>query len=359
MDKNKSEKLKEILNQTISQEEIEKKLKKEIKNAATKKAEQKKKEDEEQTKTLENVEAEKENIKIEIKEEHLEKTNIEKKQVVVEENTKVKNNQQEPSTNKEVLIPNVRNKKKEHQDINILLYLVGAIALLLFLVVVYLFIYKEDLSKSNLDTKPQKISTEKFYEEKVKENQKEIKKDILAIQNDTVIKEPMIKVQNDIKEIKKVKPKEIEKIVIKEKIVTKVVNLDKKNFKTYYNSSKYNSLKCYNFKAGDIFPTNACKNNLQKFLKENKKAIRFEIIPVISENDNIIFNKMKENIKKMDKTFQNKVEEYMYRGLSRERVLETSWFIRDVLGEDTILTPTNYYVKSKKNNKGIIVKAYH
>jgi len=61
----------------------------------------------------------------------------------------------------------------------------------------------------------------------------------------------------------------------------------------------------------------------------------------------------------MDKAFQDRVKEYMYRGLSRERVLETTWYIKDVLGEDTILTPTNYYVKSKKNNKGIIIKAYH
>ncbi len=68
---------------------------------------------------------------------------------------------------------------------------------------------------------------------------------------------------------------------------------------------------------------------------------------------------MKDNIKQMDKAFQDRVKEYMFRGLSRERVLETSWQIKDILGEDTVLTPTNYYVKSKKNNKGIIIKAYH
>ncbi|PLY06838.1 MAG: hypothetical protein C0625_07805 [Arcobacter sp.] len=157
------------------------------------------------------------------------------------------------------------------------------------------------------------------------------------------------------------KPKEIIKIkeVIKEKIVTKIVKLDKKNFKEYYNSSKYKTLKCYNFKEGDVFPDIQCKTDLKKFLKDNKDALRFEVIPVIAENDNKVFLKMQSNIQNMNKDFQEKVKEYMFKGLSRDRVLETSWYIKDTLGEDTILTPTNYYVKSKKENKGIIIKAYH
>lgn len=318
LDKNKSDKLKEILSQTISQEEIEEKLKQEIKTASEKKAEHKSQK--------------KENIKIEIKEEAL----------PYNDTTKEK----EQTSNKEVIIPSIRNKKKENRDINTLLYLVGIIALLLFLVVIYLFINKDNLSKSNLVTNNKEITTEKFYKEKIKKDTE----NIVSINNDKVVKEPIIK---------EVKPKEIIKEIIKEKIVTKIVKLDKKNFKTYYNSSKYNSLKCYNFKAGNIFPTSLCKNNLAKFLKDNKNAIRFEVIPVISKSDNIVFNKMQSNLKNMDKTFQNRVKEYMYRGLSRERVLETTWYIKDILGVDTILTPTNYYVKSKKNNKGIIVKAYH
>lgn len=338
MDKNKSEKLKEILNQTISQEEIEQKLKKEIKNAAKEKAEQKIKADadakkfeetKKETKNLEEQKIKKDNTKIEIKEEPLLNTNKKEKKVV---------------------IPSVRNKKKESFDINILIYLVGAIAILLFLVVIYLFINKDNLSKSNTVTN-NKMTPAKVYTKEVKENKE-------------VIKETIVKVQENTKEIiKEEKPKEIIKEVIKEvikeKIVTKVVPLDKKNFKSYYNSTKYNSLKCYNFKAGDIFPTSICKNNLVKFLKDNKNAIRFEIVSVIGKSDNIIFNKMQENIKSMDKAFQNRVKEYMNKGLSRERVLETTWYIKDILGEDTILTPTNYYVKSKKNNKGIIIKAYH
>ena len=74
---------------------------------------------------------------------------------------------------------------------------------------------------------------------------------------------------------------------------------------------------------------------MKKFLNANKNALRFEIIPVIAQDDNLIFDKMKNNLKSMDKEFQNRVKEYMFRGLSRERVLETSWQVKDILGEDT------------------------
>lgn len=298
MDKNKSEKLKEILNQTISQEEIESKLKKEIKISATKKAKEKKEKEEEALK--------------EIKEEKP----IEKKEEAKED----------------LIIPNVRNKKKESMNINIniLLYLAGSIAVLLFIVVIYLFTSKTDIfSQSN-----------PIVEEKVEEK---IEKKIEVI-NDT----------------KQIEPKVITKEIIKEKVVTKIVDLDKQNFKTYYNSLKFNTLKCYKFKAGDVFPTKSCKENLKKFLNENKNSIKFEIIPVIAQDDNILISKLNlKNNKNLDDSFKNKIEEYIFKGLGRQRVLETTWHVKDILGEDTILTPTNYYVKSKKNNKGVIIKAYY
>lgn len=68
---------------------------------------------------------------------------------------------------------------------------------------------------------------------------------------------------------------------------------------------------------------------------------------------------MKNALDSKDEKFIAIVKEYMYRGLSRERVLETSSQIKSILGEDIILTPTNYYVKSTKNNKGVIIRAYH
>jgi len=371
VDKSKSEKLKEILNQTLSPKDIEEKLKKEIENSAKKKIEEqkenrKKEEEQEELLKAKRIQDAIENLETQTEKEELNKHEFIKKDLAKE------------SLNEEVVIPSVREKKKEQQNINLLLYLIIIIAVLLLAIAIYLYTNKkspvltenkiikeqlvedkedkEDEKKIDLktidkeDKKEKLLVSEPIEKEAIKS--KPLKKEEVLIKEETVKKEVLPVAQ---------KPKEIIKIkeVIKEKIVTKIVKLDKKNFKEYYNSSKYKTLKCYNFKAGDVFPDIQCKTDLKKFLKDNKNALRFEVIPVIAEDDNKVFLKMQSNIQNMNKEFQEKVKEYMFKGLSRDRVLETSWYIKDTLGEDTILTPTNYYVKSKKENKGIIIKAYH
>lgn len=262
MDLNKTEKLKEVLNQTLSSEDIQKKLKEEMKNNALKK-------------------------KSEAREEKIENEAIEKKDLFNEVD------------NKEVLEKKVSKKEKDDRTINLLLYFVGVVALLLFVVVIYLFVKDDEIMKPKEVIKNSKIEKESFFK------------------------------------------------------------LNKENFKIFYNSRTMNTLKCYNFKEGDVFLNIQCQKKLKEFLKNNKDALRFEVIPVLSINDNKIYTKMESNLKDMKKDFKDIVKEYMLRGLSRERVLEASKYIKDNLGENTILTPTNYYVKSKKDNKGIIVNAYH
>lgn len=141
-----------------------------------KKAEQKKAEQEEVKKTEETkIEEEKtnniqkSNPEIAIKEEPLTKPLKEKQtEEKIEEKTnskfdeiEIETSEEKPAENKKVVIPSVRDKKKENRDINILLYLVGAIAILLFLVVIYLFMNKDDLSNVGLSMKNKEISTEK------------------------------------------------------------------------------------------------------------------------------------------------------------------------------------------------------
>ncbi len=310
MDKSRADKLKEILNQTLSSEEIEKKLKEEVKQTTTKKT------------SKENSEEYK---------------------------------KEESPLNKKVKIPNIRDKKRENININIILYLTMIIVILLLSIVIYLFLKEPKEQKNQATIKKEKIiEEEKTIKEKF-ESPDEETQDKIEINN---LEKKLIENEGIGKETKH-KPKIQIKEIIKEKVVTKVTKLDKKNFKEYYNSTKYNTLKCYNFEAGNIFPDKECTNSLEKFLTTNKNAIRFEVIPVIADVDYTIFKNLDENIKNLDKNYQERIKEYMLRGLSRERVLETSWRIKDVLGKDTILTPTNYYVKSKKDNKGVIIKAYH
>lgn len=324
MDKKKSEQLKKVLDETMSSEEIEKKLK------------------EEKAKKALNI------LRSE------------------DETTMKKEEKKESAFKEKVEIPNIRDKKQENKNLNITLILTSIIALLLLIATIYIFTKEENIEKKQTKEmtqaqeevkkeilEPKTKALEKITEQTPlnKESEKEVEK-IKAVEEIKKETEEVLKPSN---ETQKPKIKEI----VKEVVVTKVVNLEKSNFKEYYNSLKYKSLKCYDFKAGDIFPNKKCKSDLKTFLEKNKKALRFEVIPVIAEDDNLVFTKMEANLKTMDENFKNRVKEYMFRGLSRERVLETSWEIKEILGEDVILTPTNYYVKSKKNNKGVIIKAYH
>lgn len=98
-------------------------------------------------------------------------------------------------------------------------------------------------------------------------------------------------------------------------------------------------------------PTNACKKSLTKFLEDNKKAIRLELIGVVGIDD----------IKKANSLAKDeKIQEYIIRGIARDRVIEASWFIKELLKDkNAVITPVNYYIKSKKNNKGLVLRAYN
>ncbi len=157
----------------------------------------------------------------------------------------------------------------------------------------------------------------------------------------------------------KVEVKEVIKIVVDEKIVPKIVDLDNKNFNKYYNTSEFNTLKCYDFKDAQTNLSKNCSQKIDKFFEDNSNSIRFEIIPVVGQSDNIIYNQLKNNIKEFDSKFKEKVEDYLLFGLSKQRVLDTTFYIKEKFGDDIIIVPTNYYVKSTKDNKGIIIRAYY
>lgn len=155
-----------------------------------------------------------------------------------------------------------------------------------------------------------------------------------------------------------VEVKEIVKVVVNEKIVPKVVDLDNKNFKKYYNSLEFNTLKCYDFRAIQTYLPKECAEKIDIFIKENINSTKFEIIPVVSDEDNELYKKIESKIVELDDNIKTNIEDYLLFGLSKQRVLETTFYIKEKFGEDMIIVPTNYFVKSSKNNKGIIIKAY-
>lgn len=136
---------------------------------------------------------------------------------------------------------------------------------------------------------------------------------------------------------------------------------EKSYFDKLYNSKNYDTFKCYSFKDGKIsLPIKECKENLDEFLIKNRTANRFEIVPLISENDSIIYKDIEKNLSDKTQEQKDKIKEYLNIGLSSERILESVWFIKKILGETTIVTSSQYYVKSdNKDEKGVIIRAYH
>lgn len=263
---------------------------------------------------------------------------------------KLKEENKKSNSKEKVKIPYIKNiEHDDEKESNLLLYSISIIAFLLFLLTIYLFVRtpnEEQIDKKILTEQENIINTPNEIKEFVKD-------EIMTVLKNDQSENQITETPNE-EETKEIIT---EKIV--EKTIEKEVILEKGNFKEYYNSLKFNTLKCYNFKTADINLDSSCLNDLPKFLNENKNAIRFEIIPVLAEDDNKIFEKMKNVLDLKDEKFVETVKEYMYRGLSRDRVLETSSQIKSILGEDIVLTPTNYYVKSQKNNKGVIIRAYH
>ena len=141
---------------------------------------------------------------------------------------------------------------------------------------------------------------------------------------------------------------------LKTKNIATVSSLDVKKL---FHSEKFKLLKCYKSKKGSNILSKSCKKSISIFINKNKNSARFEVIGVIAKDDDVLFKKLNKN--NLSENIQKTIREYLFKGLARERVLEAFWHITEVLKSDIILIPTNYYVKSIKESKGILIKAYY
>lgn len=157
---------------------------------------------------------------------------------------------------------------------------------------------------------------------------------------------------NVIEKMELTKTNAVEKTIQKKSNIKKIAKQDtkinKKSFFSIYHSQKQKVLKCYDYKSGSINPSKKCMKDIDNFLIKNKNALRYQIISVIADDD----------IKQYTK-YTKHIQELIINGLSTKRVIEVSWYMKKVLGENNIITANNYFVKSKKKNKGIIIKAYY
>ncbi len=168
------------------------------------------------------------------------------------------------------------------------------------------------------------------YEKKVEKTNEFVKTEDIKIEN----KEPSLEKESFIQEV----------------ITKEELQITKEIFKEIFLSKNFNLIKCYNYKTFQVKPNNNCKQNIKEFLLQNTEAFRFEIIAVIDKND----------IKEVKTLSEDEIlQEYILKGMARNRVIEASWYAKKVLENEILLTPVNYYLTSKKENKGIVIKAYY
>ncbi|WP_428023458.1 hypothetical protein [Arcobacter sp.] len=121
-------------------------------------------------------------------------------------------------------------------------------------------------------------------------------------------------------------------------------------------SKKYDATGCYGETEGTYVFYPSCKERIDKFLEENKDATSFQIIPVIDGKDKIFINDIITSIQNKD-IDKKALKDYLIEGLSRKRVLEASWQVKDKLGNEAIITYVNY-IADTADKRGFTIRAY-
>jgi len=162
-----------------------------------------------------------------------------------------------------------------------------------------------------------------------------------------VLKSKFTILEKRLKAVDKINPKEsTNSIVLNKKISYLQANLEKT--RQSIKKQKYNSVSCYDTGIASKNISAACKKKLKVFFKNNKEtSIRYQIIPLLDKKDAQAFASTKSKSKR----------ELLHLGLSRARVLEAAWLVKDYLGKDTLISYVNYIAQSK-HGRGIIIRAY-
>lgn len=121
---------------------------------------------------------------------------------------------------------------------------------------------------------------------------------------------------------------------------------EQSNFKTYT---------CKSFQKGSINVPNSCKKALYKFIDKYKtQAKGFEVIGMVDKTEFKLIQNL-EDVYGNDEV--KRVKKYVQIGLSRQRVIETTWLVKERLQNGKKIGAVNYTVYSK-NKRGFVIRAY-
>lgn len=195
-----------------------------------------------------------------------------------------------------------------------------------------------------------------FYQHNTKINQLTQKIKMLESKiNNSVepkIVEKIIKVP-----VEKIVKVPVEKIVEVERIMAVPISVQAENDEESMSSSSaksYDTFTCKNLEEGSIKITSSCIKELHNFIDENKNAKKYEVIGMVDNTDFKFINKLKDvyGAKKI-----KELSKYSQIGLSRQRVIEASWVIREYIGDYKNIKTVNYTITTS-NKKGFVVRAY-
>lgn len=128
--------------------------------------------------------------------------------------------------------------------------------------------------------------------------------------------------------------------------VEKATATDRSNFKTYT---------CKEFEKGSIAVPRSCKKALYGFIDKYKtQAKEFEIIGMVDKTEFKLIQNL-EDVYGNDEV--KRVKKYVQIGLSRQRVIETTWLAKERLNNNMKVGAVNYTVYSK-NKRGFVIRAY-
>ena len=139
---------------------------------------------------------------------------------------------------------------------------------------------------------------------------------------------------------KKIKIPKIKKEIIKEKVIEEIKEIKKRT-----KLAKKVIIKCYDMKTASIEISDKCKNKIKTFLNNDNIISKIVLIPVLDKSDFSFYDK--------DPSKEDFLEE-----LGRDRALEIKNYLNEVIKELPRIKTYEYYVTSKKSNKGVIIKFY-
>ncbi|QOG12499.1 hypothetical protein [Arcobacter sp. FWKO B] len=116
--------------------------------------------------------------------------------------------------------------------------------------------------------------------------------------------------------------------------------------------SDFYIFKCYTANVGSFQVPDGCLNTLSTFLEKYSNSPKYEVIGVVNDDD---IDFLKSFIKNPEQTVN--FLDFATMGLSRHRVVEATWKIKQTLGENTNVIPVNYTIYSKVS-RGFVIRAY-